>query len=795
MTVKKSTIRRSAARASAGALAAGAVAAAGGVAEAASGDLIDVGAVDGVANVKVLSDGSIEAVLQDGRVVRIAAEDVVIEGDQILVSRGALADVGLLGDAGAAGVGGFLAENALFVGLGAVAVGGGVAAAVVTGDDDDDGLAPTEFDDVLIGGAGADTIDGLGGNDQINGGAGDDNLAGGAGNDTIDGGAGADAIAGEDGDDTLIVDGDDVAISGAAGADTIDLSQSAVAANVDLDVNAAGASTPGAESTQTGRLTFAGGADQALDDIENIVGTDFADVLFGNTENNVIDAGAGDDRVHGFGGADTLDGGEGVDIILLNQAGGPVTIDLAAGTVGASTIANFENANGGGFDDTLIGDDGANVLIGGGGADTLVGNGGDDTFVTDGVDAIDGGDGTDTADFSALTASVFVDLDVNSAGGAGTPGQEGAVLDAAPNAGGAQILDLDDIENVNGGSGDDVIFGNNEINILNLGDGDDAAHSFGGADFINGGDGVDTALFSAGGAIVVDLDDNGDAVVGGAGDTLTSIENIVGSNAGDDVISGNAGVNVLNGNGGDDVLNGRGGADVLIGGAGADAFSFDGDPFDGADVSAAGRQIVGGEDDIADFDFAEDFYLLNATDFDVSGDVSFAAVDANDPGAVVPPGANVIVLLNSDNDGDPSTPFVAGTAANQIADLVDDDGAGFFVYFNSNLDINRLVYSTNLNDADADLSIVSRQSDLTGMDAINALALFSEDNFQFEDVQVPAAGTTSVPDASASVFTDLGADADVEFANAAPEAVGGSLGFGDLIEETAPAIADGFELA
>ena len=47
---------------------------------------------------------------------------------------------------------------------------------------------------------------------------------------------------------------------------------------------------------------------------------------------------------------------------------------------------------------------------------------------------------------------------------------------------------------------------------------------------------------------------------------------------------------------------------------------------------------------------------------------------------------NVIVLLNADNDGDDATPFLAGTAAAQIAGLVDTDGAGLFVYFNTNLE-------------------------------------------------------------------------------------------------------------
>jgi Ca2+-binding RTX toxin-like protein len=47
---------------------------------------------------------------------------------------------------------------------------------------------------ILIGGAGNDTISGGGGNDTISGGAGDDKISGGAGNNTLSGGAGNDAF-------------------------------------------------------------------------------------------------------------------------------------------------------------------------------------------------------------------------------------------------------------------------------------------------------------------------------------------------------------------------------------------------------------------------------------------------------------------------------------------------------------------------------------------------------------------------------------------------------------------------
>ncbi|MEO0884105.1 MAG: calcium-binding protein, partial [Pseudomonadota bacterium] len=225
--------------------------------------------------------------------------------------------------------------------------------------------------------------------------------------------------------------------------------------------------------------------------------------------------------------------------------------DTLAGTAGDDTIdglAGNDTITGLAGNDTLIGGEGNDTLDGGAGTDSLTGDAGDDTFISDGQDDIFGGEGNDTADFSALTDGVNVDLDTNTPA-PGPASQDGAVLDAAPNAGGQQVQELDDIENVIGSSGDDVIFGNNEVNVLDGGAGDDVFHSFGGADFVNGDEGTDTVLFSAGGAVEIDLDEDGNAVAS-VGDTVTSIENITGSAAGNDTISGNSGVNVLNGNGG-----------------------------------------------------------------------------------------------------------------------------------------------------------------------------------------------------------------------------------------------------
>jgi len=452
---------------------------------------------------------------------------------------------------------------------------------------------------------------------------------------------------------------------------------------------------------------------------------------------NLVIGGFGNDTLIGNRGADRLQGGFGNDILR-----GGFGNDTLIGNRGADRLqGGFGNdiLRGGFGNDTLIGNRGADRLQGGFGNDTFellsvqqgdfINGSFDDNF-EDAEAASDIATG-DTLDLSTLNLSnvesIFVDLDIENQGAlnGNPPESQNGVLRVTHN--GQEIeVDVLDVENIIGSSLGETLFGNNEANVILGGAGDDTIHPFGGTDFIDAGAGSDILLLNAANnGVTIDL------AAGVAGpNTFVNFENASGSENFSDQLFGDDQGNELLGNGGDDFLNGRGGSDTLAGGAGEDTFAFDGDPFDGADVSAAGRQIVTNEDFIEDFDFAEDTYQFNATDFDVVGNVNFVALDANDSNASIAEGTNVITLLNSDNDGDPTTSFVAGTAANQIADLTTEDGAGFFVYFNSNLELNRLVYSTNLNEASADLKILSRQTDLIGQDAIDTLANFTADNFE-----------------------------------------------------------------
>jgi hypothetical protein len=158
----------------------------------------------------------------------------------------------------------------------------------------------------------------------------------------------------------------------------------------------------------------------------------------------------------------------------------------------------------------------------------------------------------------------------------------------------------------------------------------------------------------------------------------------------------------------------------------ATTFRFNTDPFEGSDaLTTPGRQIVGGETFI-DFNIATDVFSLESPQFSVS-EILFA----NDVVGNLPTsGVNTIVLQTFDNDGDPNTPFAAGTAANLIAAQITSPGAGFFIYFNQGLDLPRLVFSTDLNDNTADLKVLFRMTNLTGDDGRAAIPTFTASNFQ-----------------------------------------------------------------
>ena len=138
---------------------------------------------------------------------------------------------------------------------------------------------------------------------------------------------------------------------------------------------------------------------------------------------------------------------------------------------------------------------------------------------------------------------------------------------------------LIDIENLYGTVYADTLTGDAGANILHGDDGDDTLRGDGGDDTLKGGNGADTlsggsstdtATYAGSSAgVIVNLTAGTGSGGAAEGDTLTSIENLVGS-AYADALTGDAQANALSGEGGDDALWGRGGADALDGGGDVD---------------------------------------------------------------------------------------------------------------------------------------------------------------------------------------------------------------------------------
>jgi Ca2+-binding RTX toxin-like protein len=398
------------------------------------------------------------------------------------------------------------------------------------------------YSDTITGNAQANTLIGYGDNDTLRGGDGDDRL---------EGGADSDKLYGDAGDDLLVESsiGTNDLLDGGDGIDTADYSQYGQNIYLDLQMGIGG---------NTGNITLVA--------IENLIGTRFDfDTLVGDGGSNVLDGldgadslqgGGGDDVLRGGAGADDLRGGAGSDTASYYTSTVGVTVDLAAGTgtgdAAGDTFLDIENLTGSGKgNDTLIGTAGANILAGWGGNDLLRGGAGADT--------LDGGVGVDTATYYASAAGVTVDL----AAGTGSGGD-------------AQGDTLIDVENLTGSNlGNDSLSGNGGANTLSGWGGDDVLRGGAGADRLDGGGGSDTASwYTSAAGVTVNLA-AGTAGGGDAqGDILVGIENLTGSNQGNDSLSGNAGANTLSGWGGDDVLRGGAGADRLDGGAGSDTASY-----------------------------------------------------------------------------------------------------------------------------------------------------------------------------------------------------------------------------
>ena len=328
--------------------------------------------------------------------------------------------------------------------------------------------------------------------------------------------------------------------------------------------------------------------------IENATGGAVGDQLIGNAAANVLD---------GRGGADTMQGGPGNDVYVVDSAADLITeltgrgkdlVQAASGYVLGAKVEKLNLTGGAAIDgtgnplaNTITGNAAANLLDGRGGADLLVGGKGKDIYV------------------------------VNTAGDTVTEQPAGGA-DQVRTQVSLALLD-DNVENLRLlGSANLNATGNVLANII---------YANAGSNHLDGGTGADTLSYQYGAnaGVTVNLALSTAQATGGSGsDTLSAFERLIGSDFGD-TLTGRNGNNVLKGLAGSDTLSGKAGNDTLVGGTGADDFNFD-----------TALDAVSNRDRITDFNVTADTMQV---DLDVFDAFTVANVALSGPAFYRAPGA------------------------------------------------------------------------------------------------------------------------------------------------------------
>jgi Ca2+-binding RTX toxin-like protein len=289
---------------------------------------------------------------------------------------------------------------------------------------DMEGVIGGDYTDFITGSDADNQLRGMNGNDYIYGGGGNDGLSGGYGNDTVIGGDGNDWLWGGLGADLMI---------GGNGTDDMRYDEAERTGGVNATL-----AVPGSYNTSSGNGAN-GENDRIRGDIENLVGTRFADYLAGNSAANGISGMDGNDFISGGMGNDWLNGNAGNDIIYGNAGNdlmwGEAGSDSFSGgdgwddvryddafhnSAGRGVVArltmSYDNKGGNGisgendfiyddnealigtnYGDVLTGNDYNNYIAGLDGDDFISGHRGDDTIdAGKGADWIWGDEGNDT---------------------------------------------------------------------------------------------------------------------------------------------------------------------------------------------------------------------------------------------------------------------------------------------------------------------------------------------------------------------------------------------------------------
>ena len=505
---------------------------------------------------------------------------------------------------------------------------GGRTSSKLWGRDGDDTLTGDRRGDYLYGGRGDDDLDGMDGDDELEGGPGMDELTGGDDNDTASYATSAMGV-------TVRLHSRQ-AMGGDAEGDSWNA----------IDVNYTEVDEDGDSHEMT----------ETVPDIENLTGSNMADILAGDSRENIIKGMDGDDKIYGGPGKnadnnDMLYGGRGNDM-LFGGAGN----DTLKGNAGNDML------NGGAGEDKFFGGAGSDMIY----ADTkdmlIVGGNsnaaGDGQMADDantlGVDESGEKNAMDTVSFAKLTGKdgVRVVLPIIDSGAVLT------FIEADPGVG--IEASIAGIENIIGTSEEDTLNGNDGPNVIEGGKGGDS---------MDGGDGEDTLSYAGSGSLVsVELEDTGPADVArgdARGDEAVNFENVRGSMHDDD-LTGNSAANKLWGMDGDDELVGGDGADTIEGGAGED--EMDGD----AGSTAAARFMKGDAND-ATFDAATHTTFLADT---LSYAMSDAGVSVNLAARSASGGhaqGDTIISFEHNHDGDDDTDEIEVSTFENVTGSDHDD--------------------------------------------------------------------------------------------------------------------------
>lgn len=318
-------------------------------------------------------------------------------------------------------------------------------------------------------------------------------------------------------------------------------------------------------------------------------GADGDDILYASTGAAHLSGGKGHDHLYGNTALDTFDGGAGFDLVRYDSSTQGIVVDLTAntGTGGyaqGDSYAQIEGVVASGFNDLLFGNAESDLLYGQAGDDVLSGEQGSDTleggdgadhlYGGAGADFLIGGGGYDFARYDYASSAVTVDV-VRGGFSAEAFGDSFTSIEGLVGSAFGDAFTGDAGDNTfYGQAGDDVLRGQAGNDRLEGGGGNDHLYGGDGGDVLVGGDGADLARYDTSNAVHVNLSLglglNGEA----AGDTLISIEGVVGSGEAD-LLIGDAAANSIYGQAGADQIWGGGGADVMDGGGGIDLVRFD----------------------------------------------------------------------------------------------------------------------------------------------------------------------------------------------------------------------------